>query len=227
MNKLFYPFFLLIFFASGSLRASTESDLSPVYEEVFANEVFSLWRGLAEEGKVREKEKFFVVGFDEEKDRLASRIVSSLERNHPESAQWEIGGTEPLEEGEPFRGVILMRFDMPKEIEGVASVFQKPGNEGFLLIFSDRYVNRPWLESNIEDADLKVLAVIAERELEFVEDELGRQIVDLDDPKWRGMIYERLVQEGMNPVRAHPATDEAIRQFRKSRKSKVIILGKG
>jgi len=258
-HKLFYSFFLLLFLLPRVLPAETKSNflerLSPVYEEMLANQVFSLWHELLGQEKVGQKEKFYIIGIGETEDLLASRIVSSLERNHPEAAQWELGDQRLLrrpygtprndvpsgtvqsaaviaseakqsEDHAPFRGVILSKLGTPETIDSLASFIGRPENEGFLLLLTDRYVNRTWLESNIEDTGLKIKTVMTECELEFVEDELGRQAVDLDFAKWRNLIYERLVRDGMNPVHAHPATDEIIQRFRRSHKSKIAIVEK-
>lgn len=134
----------------------------------------------------------------------------------------------------PKKEAILVGFDSPRgihadlfsvELKKIDARLQDYAQGVFVLVRMNGYMNRGWLESVAEDAGFKIEKVMAERELEFVEDAQGRQMVHLDMPQFRSKIEERLVREGMNPVSAYSTTDEAIQMFRRENQ-KILILSK-
>ncbi|MBI3999076.1 MAG: hypothetical protein HY351_00525 [Candidatus Omnitrophica bacterium] len=246
MRRLFWILLTSSFFALGVLQAEMTSNskqtlpgISPVYEEMLANEVVLLWRGLVKEGTLKPEAPFLIAGWGQDDEPLALKVAESLEQKHDLQGHWEAVSFQDWKEtreNTPFQGVIFINLDSNKAtskkgsflevLKEAAAFIGSSENEGFLVMFIRGYMNHAWLESTVEEAGLKLKAVLKPYELEFVEDELGRQTVDLDFPKWRNMIYERFVREGMNPVAAHPQTDEAIEYFRKSQEPKILIAGK-
>ncbi len=63
-------------------------------------------------------------------------------------------------------------------------------------------------------------------ELEYVKNKAGRQMVNLDEPYFIHEIFKQQVRQGVNPVGAHEATDQAVKDFRKLKKPKLVIFGK-
>lgn len=234
MSKLF-RFLLVIgvfvFLNAKYVTARTPYGISPAYEGMLAHQVFLFWNSLVQEKMLEHGEPFFIVGWGKKEHTLANRITSSLKEHHEKAAAWrylDFKNWRQSRNHSLFRGVILIGLDTAKnkDLREAASYIGRPENEGFLLVFATEPIGRVWLESIFERAGLKIWTIIAQPELEFMKDESGRQVIDLDLPDYRNMIYERFVREGMNPVNAYPATDQAIQNFRKSRASKILIVGK-
>lgn len=236
MNKflsqavLFCCVFLVAFRVYGvGEKYSAPNSISPVYEEMLAHQVFVRWKESVQKDKPKPA-PFFVVGWGEKENVLANGVAASLKRYHREAADWQYMPFRDWEKNRnraSFNGVILIGLDTAKNkgLRNAASYIGRPENKGFLIVFATEPIGRVWLESIFEKADLEIQAIISLPELEFVKDEKGRQVVDLDLPNYRNMIYEQLVREGMNPVNAFPAADQAIQSFRKSRASKILIAG--
>lgn len=164
--------------------------LSPVYEEMLANEAALLKRRLAEQ--------------------------------------------KVLKEDEP--GVIFVDAEPLAELREAAVDFSQPEHLGFMLVFMgtvptgdrsrDLSSRRTAVRAVLEEQGLHIHEELAPAELEFIEDESGRQAINLDDPQYQNQIYERLVREGMNPVHAWPETQELIRRFRSLQNKSILIVGK-
>ena len=154
--------------------------------------------------------------------------MSELGRQY-QTVPWE--AEFPEAQARPFRGVILMEWagaaeSQKMDLKRAASFLSDARHDGFLMVFSGGPLEPEFLESNLHEPSFNVHAVMGARELEFVKDESGRQAIDLDLPQYRYRIFERLVREGMNPVAAHPAAEQAVQDFRVSYGPKIFIVGK-
>ena len=179
----------------GHLNVWAEKDssvhfLSPVYEEMLANEAALLKRRLAEQ--------------------------------------------KVLKEDEP--GVIFADAEPLAELREAAVRFSQSRHQGFMLVFMgtvpmgdrsrDLSLRRIAVKAVLEERGLRIQDELAPAELEFIEDESGRQAINLDDPQYQNRIYERLVREGMNPVHAWPEAIARIEKFRSLQNKSILIVGK-
>ena len=207
-------------------------NLSPVFEEMLAHQIYALSQNLIPQKKST-PEPFFLVTQNETGNALLKRTSAKLKTLYPAVSWKEVDLSNEINE-KSFQSLVFIGFDwlsgsssknsVVNEINQITPWFQNPGNKGFILVVVREYMNRGWLDSIAEDTGLKVFKVMALRELEFVEDGLGREIVNLDLPQFRESIYERFVREGMNPVDAHLKTDQAIEQFRACEWPQIVVF---
>ena len=111
----------------------------------------------------------------------------------------------------------------PSEFSKAVSLLNESKEESFVVALAFQSERAQW-ESTAEKWGLSLNDSLSVPELEFAKDEAGRQVVDLDDPKYEYQIYERLVREGMNPVLAHPEASEAIRRLRRMTEVQILFF---
>ena len=111
----------------------------------------------------------------------------------------------------------------PSEFSKAVSLLNESKEESFVVALAFQSERAQW-ESTAEKSGLSLADSVSIPELEFAKDEAGRQVVDLDDPKYEYQIYERLVREGMNPVLAHPEASEAIRRLRRMTEVQILFF---
>ena len=227
----FLSFIILsIFLAASRLVAQQNAaedrfGISPLFEQMLAHEIRLLWEELVKDEKIRPGQTFFLAGLKKEDKALASDVVSYLKQNVGSIAGNHVEFLNGAKE--PFYGVMLVEFESLSTIEEAGSYLTGSQiSDGYLIVFLPEYVNRGWLESNIEEMGLQIRSYMAPRELEYIEGDSGRQIVDLNNPYYRNQLYERLVRDGENPVRAAPEADAAIRRFRSFQEPMILVLRK-
>ena len=93
-------------------------------------------------------------------------------------------------------------------------------------MITDDYHIDEHLEEKLARIGLKIFDFLSLPELEYLKNEEGRQVINFDTPQDTQKIFEHLVREGMNPVNAHTAAEEAIINFRKMKDIKLFILSK-
>ena len=235
--------FLIIFaaFDNPLLRAEDEfqadrapGSISPVHEEMVGNQIRALHRRLWNDPSkpIVSSESFSVMGWNEDAKALAAKVAKQVRtKKGLENLQFVNRRVKA-----PFHGVILVAVgkienvsqeqQLEKEVPEAVQFLALPSNKGFILVFTWTEPDRKQVGALIKKYGFRVIESISERELEFVKDEKGRQMVGLDDLKWQSLIYERFVRGGMNPVNAWPAVEEAVQNFRKSQDSKILIIGK-
>lgn len=211
-----------------SADVSSFHELSPVYEEMLANQVDQLRRELVQYGQIDKSEPFWVAGWDRASGVIALEVIQSLLKRKFKFKNWRYADVLPSND---FHGVVLFSLSAPQSSEElmaeIEAAIRFTGNEphvGFLVIFVPNDIARKPLEVLIQQCGSRIRYAIPERELEFVKDASGRQIVHLDDDRFRLKIYARFVQKGMNPVLAMPASVEAIRRFRTSENRTILVV---
>jgi len=212
--------------------------ISPVYEQMVGNQVFRLWNELIQKKAIQPNDSFFIAGWGKEENSLAHQVVLSFKHDHQKEAHgqfrflknWKDHGKDTSS-----YGVILVGAAQPegfrqlslKDFQDIASLYNASRSKGFLVVFaSGSQTHLGLLQSIFEGAGLKMHSMMSLFELEYVEGELNRQATNLDFPDTKNRIFERFVRQGMNPVRAHPSTEEAIQNFRKANEPKILIVGK-
>ncbi|OGX04883.1 MAG: hypothetical protein A3G87_04500 [Omnitrophica bacterium RIFCSPLOWO2_12_FULL_50_11] len=218
----------LSFLQSISAETSSFHELSPVYEEMLGNQVDQLRRELARNGFVDEREAFWVAGWDRESRVLAFGVTRSLSQKRATFKNWRFAEALPARD---FRGVIFFMFNTAQmteeskaEMKEAIRFMANGQHVGFLMIIAPKEFDHSLLETMIGASGLRISDVIPERELEFVKDASGRQIINLDGDRFRLKVYERLVREGMNPVYAMPASGEAIHRFRTDGNGTILVV---
>ncbi len=210
---LIYSLSLSIFISNGNAAnlSSVGKRISPVYEEMLANQIYLLWRELLSQKAVQEQDPFYIQSIVDDQS-LTVDLGSILKKYHP-SVNWRTN----LEEDGSFAGILLIPGSEKLPGPNIRS------GQGYLMVF----VNEPEdkkITAELNTHGFTLHSELSLFELEYVKDEKGRQIIDLDRPRFISQIFERLVQEGMNPVNAHLAADEAIKDFRKLKKPKLVIF---
>jgi hypothetical protein len=183
--------------------------ISPVYEEMLANQIHRLNRQL------RGGEAIFHVRSWGEADIEGWRFAHE-------------------EDGGPFEGIVLV--DATREavnpiidlgvIVEAGQFLAKQGNDGFLLIVANASFEREALEEPLLKEGLLILDQFPEWELEYVKDNSGRQVIDLDSAQAIERVYERLVREGMNPVGAWPKAVDLATEFRTRDDRTILVVGR-
>ena len=216
---------------SGEIGQATPYRLSPVYEEMLGNQVYSLWKNLIQRHLINGTAPFYVAGWNQS-EGLAEKVTASLRRTHGGFCDWRLGSLDDWKGKKPFRGVILIgsadsNLAPASDFRKAAAFFiGSKENKGYLILFLKEAEQVAEFKPILKEAGLESKSVFALKEIEFAKDEWGRQVVDLDSPDYQYRIFEQLVREGMNPVRAHPMVEEAVKHFRNADKPKILIVGK-
>jgi hypothetical protein len=113
----------------------------------------------------------------------------------------------------------------PSEFSKVIPSLNQAKEESFVVALAF-HSDRVQLEAIAGQFGFSLSEAVPVPELEFAKDESGRQIVNLDDPKYEYQIYERLVREGLNPVEAHPYARQAIEHLRQMDNIQVLFFTK-
>jgi hypothetical protein len=192
--------------------------ISPLYEEMLGNQIVSLRRELVDQKIIRAGEPFSVSSWNEDEQALACHIAAYLQASQNETGAWQC---VPVSSDQAHRVVILMESDFSdstllKEFAQAVQFLSREGNAGFLIVILRPPLKFDSLNSIVVRSGLAIHTLMKESEIEFLKDGSGRQRISLDFPEPRRRIYERLVREGMNPVSAEGARDQAIRDFRAS-----------
>ena len=213
---LIWPLLLFLFFSSNAFTYAvvspkdTAKSVSPLYEEMLANQIYSLRRELLDQKTITEEDPFYLFS-DEEGQVLIADIGKILKKNHP-AISWSMNAGE--------KGMVGVQLIHDVE-KWLTSKFKNPIS--YVLVLTDEPPDDKLL-AKLSAKGLLVHSELSLFELEFVKNEQGRQIVNLDDPSVQNRVFQRLVREGMNPVFAHSATDEGIKNFRKLKKPKLLIF---
>ncbi len=197
-----------VIYADHQSAAESGKPISPVYEHMLANQIYNLRRELLSHKQIQKNDSFYVLALNDQ--LLAESVRLALKKNYP-SINWE---------ADPKllpAGVLL--------VEDSAQMKQSDLGQktSYVLIFSNEEEN-PDLIDQLARQGFKLHSDLAFFELEYAQDERGRQIVDLDQTRFRNQIFERLVREGMNPVQAHSEAEEAVKNFRKLKHPKLLIF---
>lgn len=198
--------------AKSALRAG--ESISPVYEDMLAHQIYQLRKELIKQKTIQPEEDFAIMGLDREEHQLASEVLSHLKRNYPK-VNWQPPRRIRIQ------GVLLMDGSQETDITKAAKFIQK----GYLMVFGLKPANGE-LITKLTDAGFRLHSEVSGFELEYVKNDEGRQIIDLDEPYFTNQIFERLVKQEMNPVHAHLAAEQAIKDFRKLKELKLVIFGK-
>ncbi|GEM_PF-4710026 len=220
-HKQFVIIFSLICFSNCFAYAQEiEADkigtsISPIYEQMLANEIDLLRREMVSKKEIKAGDDFHIASFNH--DQLSPfQIAAFLNHRYP-SVHWRIG----TEENKLFQGIFLIN-EAAKLKEAIRYIKNR-GAE--IILFTDQPVDEK-LTAQLKESGFQIHSQMSLFELEYVEDEKGRQIVDLSNTRYQNQIFVRLVREGMNPVNAHTATAEAVQNFRKLREPRLLILDK-
>ena len=172
-----------------------------------------------------------MVGWNQN-EGLAEKVTASLRRTHGGFCDWRLGSLDNWKDKRPFQGVILIgsadsNLAPASDFRRAAAFFiGSKENKGYLILFLREAGQVDVFGPILKEAGLESKNVIALKEIEFAKDEWGRQVVDLDSPDYQYRIFEQLVREGMNPVRAHSMVEEAVKHFRNADEPKIMIAGK-
>lgn len=192
--------------------------ISPVYEEMLGYQIKSMWRDLSKQHSELKHQEPRLVALDEQGEAL---IESVIKRSHNEIAS-ALNELRPRNDGSAVIIILLTQSDPASLAKAAAYIGSRDAVQALLL--TEEPVDS--LISQIQNAGLAVVSVMSAFELEYVKGEDGRQIVQLDDPAYHQKIFERLVREGMNPVEAHPIVDQAVQDFRKLDRLKLVVLAR-
>lgn len=182
--------------------------ISPIYEEMLANQIYLLWQEFFSQKIIEEKDPFFIRS-DDASQSLVVTVDSILKKNYP-SINWKM---KPLETNTSF-GILFIQDE---------NEYLDLGNEqGYVLMFADDPIDS--IVVKLRKRGFNLRSKVSLFELEHVKNEHGRQIFNLDDPRLTQRVFERMVREGMNPVYAHPETEKAVKDFRKLKEPKLLIF---
>ena len=196
-------------FAETDNLGNSGKMISPVYEEMLANEIYLLWRDFFSQKVIQETDPFYVQSDDSDQS-LAVSVSSILKKKYP-AINWR---TEISEANTSF-GVLFIQ-------DGNDEYLDLRNEQGYVLVFANDPVDG--VIEKLRKRGFNLRSKLSLFELEHIKNERGRQIFNLDDPRLTRRVFERMVRKGMNPVHAHPATEEAIKDFRKLKEPKLLIF---
>jgi len=210
-----------LFFQSHALAdkditnfAMAGKNISPIYQEMLANQIDRLRKELIDQKIIQPQEGFVVMGVARDEHQLADEVISHLKRKYPE-VNWQSSSDVS------FYGIILMNGTQESALSKAGSLIEK----GYLIIFAEEPIDAS-LKEMLKNQGFTIHSELSLFELEYVKNSEGRQMVNLDEPYFIHEIFKQRVREGINPVQAHEAAEQAVKDFRKLKKPKLMVFGK-
>ncbi len=222
-----FIFTLIILTVTTNAYASKElmgkgKDLSPVYEEMWTNEIKILAKDLKDHKLFDQQIPFSIVQMDGN-DKTLIQIAGIF---NDKEIKLKVIKPEQLAGLKKFQGIIFLEDVNLEKLGQLAAQFSPENKAVFFIVITDDYHIDEHLEEKLARIGLKIFDFLSLPELEYLKNEEGRQVINFDTPQDTQKIFEHLVREGMNPVNAHTAAEEAIINFRKMKDIKLFILSK-